>query len=434
MNMGTFAFKMPDIGEGVVEGEVVEWMVAVGDTVKEDDPILSVMTDKATVEIPSPVDGTVTKVVGEAGDILPVGVVCIEFEVDGAGNASASDDAPAAKEAPAPAAKESKPEPTPEVAPAPTPAPKAAATPAPAAAPVARAPGTKALASPAVRQRAREANISLDHVAGSGPAGRISHADLDAHIAGGASGASRAAPMGVRARTELNGTEAMKVIGLRRKIADSMIASYSSIPHFSYFEEVDVTSLEELRQHLNATRPEGAPKLTYLPFIMQALVKALAQRPECNALYDDEANVVTRHEAINLGIATQTDRGLFVPVVKHVEAMDIWQSATEMGRVTGATRDGKAGVEDLTGSTFTITSLGRLGGLGATPIINKPEVGILGVHNAKDRAVVRDGAVVIRRMMNLSSSWDHRVVDGHDGASLVQLVKTYLENPATIFM
>jgi 2-oxoisovalerate dehydrogenase E2 component (dihydrolipoyl transacylase) len=434
MNMGTFAFKMPDIGEGVVEGEVVEWMVAVGDTVKEDDPILSVMTDKATVEIPSPVDGTVTKVVGEAGDILPVGVVCIEFEVDGAGNASASDDAPAAKEATAPAAKESKPEPTPEVAPAPTPAPKAAATPAPAAAPVARAPGTKALASPAVRQRAREANISLDHVAGSGPAGRISHADLDAHIAGGASGASRAAPMGGRARTELNGTESMKVIGLRRKIADSMIASYSSIPHFSYFEEVDVTALEELRQHLNATRPEGAPKLTYLPFIMQALVKALAQRPECNALYDDEANVVTRHEAINLGIATQTDRGLFVPVVKHVEAMDIWQSATEMGRVTGATRDGKAGVEDLTGSTFTITSLGRLGGLGATPIINKPEVGILGVHNAKDRAVVRDGAVVIRRMMNLSSSWDHRVVDGHDGATLVQLVKTYLENPATIFM
>ncbi|MDA8802093.1 2-oxo acid dehydrogenase subunit E2 [Candidatus Poseidoniales archaeon] len=425
---------MPDIGEGVVEGEVVEWMVAVGDTVKEDDPILSVMTDKATVEIPSPVDGTVTKVVGEAGDILPVGVVCIEFEVDGAGNASASDDAPAAEEAPAPAAKESKPEPTPEVAPAPTPAPKAAATPAPSAAPVARAPGTKALASPAVRQRAREANISLDHVAGSGPAGRISHADLDAHIAGGASGASRAAPMGGRARTELNGTEAMKVIGLRRKIADSMIASYSSIPHFSYFEEVDVTALEELRQHLNATRPEGAPKLTYLPFIMQALVKALAQRPECNALYDDEANVVTRHEAINLGIATQTDRGLFVPVVKHVEAMDIWQSATEMGRVTGATRDGKAGVEDLTGSTFTITSLGRLGGLGATPIINKPEVGILGVHNAKDRAVVRDGAVVIRRMMNLSSSWDHRVVDGHDGATLVQLVKTYLENPATIFM
>ena len=430
--MGTFAFKMPDIGEGVVEGEVVEWMVAVGDSVKEDDPILSVMTDKATVEIPSPVDGKVTKVIGEAGDILPVGVVCIEFEVDGDGNASSTDAAPEpkAEAAPAPEPKaEPKPAPTPEPAPASTPAP----APSPAAA-VARAPGTKALASPAVRQRARQANIDLNFVAGSGPAGRISHADLDAHIAGGASGASSSRPMGASARVEKNGTEDIKVIGLRRKIAEGMISSYSTIPHFSYFEEVDVTALEELRQHLNATRPEGAPKLTYLPFIMQALVKALDERPECNALYDDDSNVVTRHEAINLGIATQTDRGLFVPVVKHVEAMDIWQSATEMTRVTSATRDGKATADDLTGSTFTITSLGRLGGLGATPIINKPEVGILGVHNAKDRAVVKDGNIVIRRIMNLSSSWDHRVVDGHDGASLVQLVKSYLEHPATIFM
>jgi 2-oxoisovalerate dehydrogenase E2 component (dihydrolipoyl transacylase) len=423
--MGTFAFKMPDIGEGVVEGEVVEWMVAVGDSVKEDDPILSVMTDKATVEIPSPVDGKVTKVIGEAGDILPVGVVCIEFEVDGDGNASAP--APEAKVEPAPA-----PEPKAEPAPAPAPTPAPAATPAPAV--VERAPGTKALASPAVRQRARQANVDLNFVAGSGPAGRISHADLDAHIAGGANGASRARPMGASARVEKNGTEDIKVIGLRRKIAEGMVSSYSTIPHFSYFEEVDVTALEELRQHLNATRPEGAPKLTYLPFIMQALVKALDERPECNALYDDDSNVVTRHEAINLGIATQTDRGLFVPVVKHVEAMDIWQAATEMTRVTSATRDGKATADDLSGSTFTITSLGRLGGLGATPIINKPEVGILGVHNAKDRAVVKDGNIVIRRIMNLSSSWDHRVVDGHDGASLVQLIKSYLEHPATIFM
>ena len=427
--MGTFAFKMPDIGEGVVEGEVVEWMVAVGDSVKEDDPILSVMTDKATVEIPSPVDGKVTKVIGEAGDILPVGVVCIEFEVDGDGNASASAPAPEAKAEPTPA-----PEPKAEPAPAPAPTPAPAATPAPAPAVVERAPGTKALASPAVRQRARQANVDLNFVAGSGPAGRISHADLDAHIAGGANGASRARPMGASARVEKNGTEDIKVIGLRRKIAEGMVSSYSTIPHFSYFEEVDVTALEELRQHLNATRPEGAPKLTYLPFIMQALVKALDERPECNALYDDDSNVVTRHEAINVGIATQTDRGLFVPVVKHVEAMDIWQAATEMTRVTSATRDGKATADDLSGSTFTITSLGRLGGLGATPIINKPEVGILGVHNAKDRAVVKDGNIVIRRIMNLSSSWDHRVVDGHDGASLVQLIKSYLEHPATIFM
>ncbi|MAP60041.1 MAG: dihydrolipoamide acetyltransferase family protein [Candidatus Thermoplasmatota archaeon] len=425
--MGTFAFKLPDIGEGVVEGEVVEWMVSVGDTVKEDDPILSVMTDKATVEIPSPVDGKVTKVIGEAGDILPVGVVCIEFEVDGDGNASASEEEPV-KEKSEPKV----PEPTKEIEE--KPAPKPVQEPKQAPQPVARAAGTKALASPAVRQRAREANINLEHVAGSGPAGRISHADLDKHISGGASGATSWSPIGASAKTELNGTEEIKVIGLRRKIADSMMSSYSSIAHFSYFEEVDITALEELRQHLNSTRPEGAPKLTYLPFIMQALVKALRESPECNALYDDDANVVTRYQAINLGIATQTDRGLYVPVVKHVEAMDIWQSAAEMVRVTSATREGKATAEELSGSTFTITSLGRLGGLGATPIINKPEVGILGVHNAKERAVVRNGHVVVRRMMNLSSSWDHRVVDGHDGATLVQRVKTYLENPATIFM
>jgi len=432
MNMGKFEFKLPDIGEGVVEGEIVEWMVAVGDTVKEDDPILSVMTDKATVEIPAPCDGTVASIVGEAGDILPVGGVCIVFDVDGEGNASEASEAPEPVPEKAEPAEEKAPveekaaaPPAPELPPVAT---------APAAAPVARAAGTKALASPTVRQRARAANIDLQLVAGSGPAGRISHADLDRHIAGGAASATPSMPVGGVAKVARNGTEDIKVIGLRRKIADGMMSSYSTIPHFSYFEEVDVTELEALRQHLNATRPEGAPKLTYLPFIMQALVKALAQRPECNALYDDDAGVVTRHQAINLGIATQTDRGLYVPVVKHVEAMDIWQSAAEMMRVTQATRDGKAGVDDLTGSTFTITSLGRLGGLGATPIINKPEVGILGVHNAKDRAVVHNGQVVVRRIMNLSSSWDHRVVDGHDGASLVQLVKSYLEHPATIFM
>ena len=357
--MGKYEFKLPDIGEGVVEGEVVEWMVAVGDTVKEDDPILSVMTDKATVEIPAPCDGVVASIVGEAGDILPFGGVCIVFDVEGEGNASeaaepAAEETPVVEETPEPVVEETTPEP------APTPASAAPA----AAAPVARAAGTKALASPAVRQRARAANIDLQLVAGSGPAGRISHADLDRHIAGGAAAATPAMPMGGVAKVARNGTEDIKVIGLRRKIADGMLSSYSTIPHFSYFEEVDVTELEALRQHLNATRPEGAPKLTYLPFIMQALVKALAQRPECNAVYDDEAGVVTRHEAINLGIATQTDRGLYVPVVKHVEAMDIWQSAAEMGRVTQATRDGKAGVDDLTGSTFTITSLGRLGGLG----------------------------------------------------------------------
>ena len=420
--MGIFAFKLPDIGEGVVEGEVVEWMVAVGDTVKEDDPILSVMTDKATVEIPSPTDGVVKSLVGEPGTILAVGQVCIEFETDGEGTP--------VEEAPEPeeevVEEEPAPEPEPvkeEVAPAP-------AAPAPAPTPVVvAAPGARPLASPAVRQRARESGIDLTTVSGSGPAGRITHGDLDSWKAAG-SPVAAAGP----ARTAKTGTTEVPVIGLRRKISESMTASYTTIPHFSYFEEVDITHLDELRVHLNSTRADGQPKLTYLPFIMQALVKALGENPVCNALFDDDKGVVTRHDAVHLGIATQTDRGLYVPVVKHVEAQDIWQSASEMQRVSQAARDGTAGLDELTGSTFTITSLGRMGGLGATPIINKPEVGILGVHNAVDTPVVRNGQIVIRKMLRLSSSWDHRVVDGWDGAMLVQRLKTLLENPATIFM
>ena len=419
--MGIFAFKLPDIGEGVVEGEVVEWMVSVGDTVKEDDPILSVMTDKATVEIPSPTDGVVKSIVGEPGTILAVGQVCIEFETDGEGT-------------PAPIEEkvEEKPEPVAKPDPEPAPAPEPVSKPAPAAKPtpvVTAAPGARPLASPAVRQRARESGIDLAGVSGSGPAGRITHSDLDTWKDAG-SPVAAAGPM----RTALTGVTEVPVIGLRRKIAESMTASYSTIPHFSYFEEVDITDLETLRVHLNASRTDGQPKLTYLPFIMQGLVKALGENPVCNALYDDEKGVVSRHDAIHLGIATQTDRGLYVPVVKHVEAQDVWTSATEMQRVSQAARDGTASLEELTGSTFTITSLGRMGGLGATPIINKPEVGILGVHNAKDTPVVIDGQIVIRRIMRLSSSWDHRVVDGFDGASCVQVLKGLLEHPATIFM
>lgn len=409
--MGVFAFKLPDIGEGVVEGEVVEWMVSVGDTVKEDDPILSVMTDKATVEIPSPTDGVVKSRVGEPGAILAVGQVCIEFTTDGDGS-------PQVKETPQPV-EEKVVEETPEVV-EPVSTPSAVLT---------SAPGTRKLASPAVRQRARESGVDLDSVSGSGPSGRITHGDLDSWKQAG-SPVAAAGP----GRVALTGTTDIPVIGLRRKIADSMVESYSSIPHFSYFEEVDITDLETLRVHLNSTRKEGQPKLTYLAFLMQGLVKALGENPICNALYDDKAGVVTRHEAIHLGIATQTERGLYVPVVKHVEAQDIWQSASEMMRVSQAARDGTAGLAELSGSTFTITSLGRMGGLGATPIINKPEVGILGVHNAVDCAVVRNGQIVIRKMLRLSSSWDHRVVDGWDGAVLVQRLKTLLENPATLFM
>ena len=422
--MGVFAFKLPDIGEGVVEGEVVEWMVAVGDSVKEDDPILSVMTDKATVEIPSPTDGVVKSIEGEPGSILAVGQVCIEFDIDGDGNAVAEPETKVEEEVPAVVEEtpepvvEDEPEPAPEPAPAPKPTPVVVA-----------APGARPLASPAVRQRARESGIDLASVSGSGPAGRITHSDLDSWKSAG-SPVAAAGP----SRSAKTGTTEIPVIGLRRKIAESMTASYSTIPHFSYFEEVDVTELESLRVHLNSTRAEGQPKLTYLPFIMQALVKALGENPVCNALYDDEKGVVTRHDAIHLGIATQTDRGLYVPVVKHVEAQDVWTSAREMQRVSQAARDGTAGLDELTGSTFTITSLGRMGGLGATPIINKPEVGILGVHNAVDTPVVRDGQIVIRRMMRLSSSWDHRVVDGWDGAVLVQRLKSLLEHPATIFM
>lgn len=411
--MGIYAFKLPDIGEGVVEGEVVAWHVEVGDTVKEDDSILDVMTDKATVTIPSPVDGVLKSRKGGVGDILAVGQVCITFEVEGEGNAAAEEETKEEPVEEAPVAKEVEPEPK--------------ATPAPAKKTAAK--GGKPLASPAVRKRAREEGIDLSSVSGSGPAGRITQNDLDSWKQAG-SPVAAAGP----ARQALDGTTEIKVVGLRRKIAEQMHKSYSSIPHFSYFEEIDVTNLEELRKHLNANRPDGAPKLTYLPFIMQALVKALAERPECNAHYDEEREVVIRHQAINLGIATQTERGLYVPVVKNVEALDLWQTAANMIESTGAAKDGSASMEQLTGSTFTITSLGRMGGIGATPIINHPEVGILGVHNATDTPVVRDGNIVIRRIMRVSSSWDHRVVDGYDGAMLIQVLKQYLEHPATIFM
>jgi 2-oxoisovalerate dehydrogenase E2 component (dihydrolipoyl transacylase) len=430
-------FKLPDIGEGVVEGEVVSWHVAVGDSVSEDDPLLDMMTDKATVTIPSPFDGSVVALHGEVGDMVAVGSTLVEFSGDGdapseaapAEKAKAAEREPAPIAAPAAAASE----PAPKAAPAPAkpaPAHSAPAPAAPASSPATGA-GGRALASPAVRRRAREAGINLSGVRGSGPAGRIRHADLDAFIA--ADGAVLGAPPAAYS-TKRTDIEEIKVVGLRRKIAEAMVISKRSIPHFSYFEEVDVTELEDLRQMLNATRDETQPKLTYLPFIMLALARIMPRHPECNALYDEEDNVVRRHAAIHLGIATQTERGLFVPVVKHVEAMDVWQAAGEMQRLSGAARGGTASLDDLTGSTFTITSLGRDGGLGATPIINHPEVAILGVHKAREMPVVRKGDIEVRRIMNLSSSFDHRVVDGANGAAMVQSLKRMLEHPALIFI
>ena len=424
--MGTYVFKLPDIGEGVVEGEITAWHVAVGDTVSEDQPMVDIMTDKATVGIAATNDGVVTKLHGQIGDMIAVGGPLIEFEIDGEGNAAQSEPEPEPEPQPEPQAEpepETEPTPAPAAAPAPTPAP------APAPAPVVSS-GGRVLASPVVRRRATEAGIDLSQVPGGGPAGRVRNADLDAYIASGGAMRAPAAPTGV-ART---GTSEHPVVGLRRKIAEKMVESKTRIPHFSYFEEIDVTELEALRQHLNATRGPDQPKLTYLPFIMLALTKAMPNHPECNAIYDEEGNKVIRHEAVHLGIATATDRGLFVPVVKNVEAMDVWSAAAEMQRVSGACRDGTATMEDLTGSTFTITSLGRDGGLGATPIINHPEVGILGVHKARDMPVVQNGQITIRRIMNVSSSWDHRVVDGADGAALVQSLKRLLEHPALIFM
>ena len=416
--MGNFVFKLPDIGEGVVEGEVVQWHVSVGDLVSEDDPIVDVMTDKATVTIPSPVSGVISSLSGDVGDMIAVGSSLMEIDSEGEGGAPAAEDT-----------EEQEPvsDPDPPKAPEPAPAPKA---PEPAPSEIQTQTG-RVLASPAVRKRARENDVDLSNVRGSGPAGRIRHADLDAFIAAGGA-VSGAPPMAYSLkRTEVT---QVKVVGLRRKISEQMSLSKSRIPHFSYFEEVDITELENLRQILNSTRDETQPKLTYLPFIMLALAKIMPDHPECNAHFDDEAGVVNRNAAVNLGIATQTDRGLYVPVVKHVESMDIWKTASEMQRVSGSARDGSASLDELTGSTFTITSLGREGGLGATPIINHPEVAILGVHKAREMPVARNGAIVIRRIMNLSSAFDHRVVDGADGASLIQHLKRMLENPALIFM
>ena len=416
--MGMHVFKLPDIGEGVVEGEVVQWHVSVGDAVKEDDPIVDVMTDKAAVTIPSPVSGVVSSLNGGVGDMIAVGSALVEFD---------SDDTPPDTEPVAAAEPEVEAAPEPE----PEPEPKPASEPDPEPAPTPATPSGRALASPALRRRAREAGIDIAQISGSGPSGRIRNADLDAFIAADGSVTGTEPASQSAERTDI--TE-VKVVGLRRKIAEQMTTSKTRIAHFSYFEEADVTELETLRRTLNASRDVTQPKLTYLPFIMLALSKIMPDHPECNAIYDDQAGVVMRHGAVHIGIATQTERGLYVPVVKHVEAMDVWQAAEEMQRVAGAARDGTASLDDLTGSTFTITSLGRDGGLGATPIINHPEVAILGVHKAREMPVARDGQIVVRRIMNLSSSFDHRVVDGADGAALIQHLKRMLENPALIFM
>jgi 2-oxoisovalerate dehydrogenase E2 component (dihydrolipoyl transacylase) len=443
--MGIHVIKMPDIGEGIAEVEIVEWRVKPGDNVVEDQILADVMTDKATVEIPSPVHGTVLALGGTVGTLMPVGAELIRLEIEGAGNAKAEPAQAAPQQqasepetadvvesgaAAAPAAMV--PQPTRQAAPAgkaPVPArPLREGAP---QAPTLRAAGDKPLAAPAVRQRAWDMGIELKYVAGSGPAGRITHADLDAYLSGrqghGQAGADNR-------YAELSGEEQVPVIGLRRRIAEKMQMAKRQIPHFTYVEEVDVTELEALRTQLNTRYGDERPRLTLLPLLMRAVVLAVRKYPEVNARYDDEAGVVTRYNPVHIGVAAQTDAGLMVPVVRNAEARDPWSSATEVARLAEAARSGKALREELSGSTITITSLGPLGGIVSTPVINHPEVAIVGVNRIVDRPVVRNGGLVARKMMNLSSSFDHRVIDGMVAAEFIQAIRGYLECPATLFV
>ncbi|MFN4295370.1 MAG: 2-oxo acid dehydrogenase subunit E2 [Brevundimonas sp.] len=415
-------FKLPDVGEGTAEAELVTWHVKVGDAVEEDQILAEVMTDKATVEITSPVAGTVAILHGEPGQALAVGGPLVSF----AGEAGSAE---AAAPAPAPAASTASSAPAPEKAKAP------ALQPAPARDVIARqpqAPGVRPLASPAVRQRARDMGVELQFVPGSGPGGRIEHGDLDAFLSGGSTPAAASSGGSLYAASE--GTTETRIIGLRRKIAEKMADSVRRIPHITYVEEIDVTALEALRAHMNATKAKDQPKLNVLPFIARAIVVALRDQPTINSHYDDEGGILTTHAAVHLGIAAQTPSGLMVPVVRNAEARDPWDTANEIARVAGAAKDGSAKRDELSGSTITITSLGTLGGVVHTPIINHPEVAIVGPNKIAERVVVIDGQMVVRKMMNLSSSFDHRIVDGHDAAVFVQRIKGLLEHPATLWM
>ena len=424
--MGVRSIKMPDVGEGVAEAEIVEWAVKVGDLVKEDQVVAAVMTDKATVEIPTPVAGSVLTLGGAVGDVLAVGAELIRIDAPGLPDSilPAAPKSRAQQEPPPPPSAKPEPaEPAPHAAVVePPPRPREPQTGAP------RPLGEKPLAAPAVRLKAREAGVDLRFVRGSGPAGRITHEDLDAHIARPPEPSKRSG------RAPNEAVETIKVVGMRRRIAENMAESARRVAHFSYVEEVDVTALEELRASLNTRASEERPKLTLLPFLILGIVKAVAEFPQINAHYDDEHDVITRFGAVHLGVATQTPNGLMVPVVRHAETLGLHECAREMRRVSEAARHGGAAREELSGSTITLTSLGALGGIASTPIINRPEVAIVGVNKIVVRPVWRDGGFVPRKMMNLSSSFDHRVVDGHDAATFIQRLRTLIEAPATLFI
>jgi 2-oxoisovalerate dehydrogenase E2 component (dihydrolipoyl transacylase) len=386
--MTRHVMRLPDLGEGTVSAEVIAWKVAPGDLIREDAPLVEMSTEKAVVEVPSPVGGRVVALGGKPGDVIAVGAELAVFELDSVAPASTVTAASA-------------------VTPAST------AMPAPAS--TIAAPGGRVRASPATRRRAFEAGIDLASLRGSGPQGRILKLDLD------------------RARSGNDGVTEIPVIGIRRLIAQRMAEAKRVAPHFAYVEEVDVTELEALRVALNARRPAGAPSLTYLPFIVRALAQVLREFPQCNSHYDEKRNVLLRHAAVHAGIATQTPDGLKVPVVRDVLAHDREGLVAEIRRVSEAARAGRARREELTGSTITVTSLGKLGGIVSTPILNLPEVAIVGVNKAVERVVALDGKIAIRRMMNLSSSFDHRFVDGFDAAAMIQALKVRLEHPTEIF-
>lgn len=499
--MGTHLIKMPDIGEGIAEVELVEWHVQPGDSVVEDQVLADVMTDKATVQVPSPVHGKVLSLGGKVGEVLAVGADLIRLEVEGEGNVrdqaaaapaqdgdkaeagvdadadSGDDHADAARgrqaKASAPAGSKASAAATTAsatataahatTAPAATTAARASSAPASgsspdegagtlhpassqatrippssdrgsrsAAAQAARPSGEKPLASPAVRKRAWDLGLELQYVPGTGPGGHITHADLDDYVARG----NRSGPMAARAGAQAlqDGEQQIPVIGLRRKIAEKMQEAKRRIPHFTYVEEIDVTELDNLRTRLNAQFSAERGKLTILPLLARAMIVALRDFPQINARYDDEGGVVTRYGAVHLGIAAQTDMGLMVPVLHHAETHDLWSFAAEVARLADAARTGKATRDELTGSTITLTSLGSLGGIVSTPVINHPEVGIVGVNRIVERPVVVNGAVVIRKMMNLSSSFDHRVVDGMHAAEFIQRIRALLECPAMLFV
>jgi 2-oxoisovalerate dehydrogenase E2 component (dihydrolipoyl transacylase) len=402
--MTSYSFKLPDLGEGMIESEIVEWQVQIGEWVDADQPVVDMMTDKATIEITAPVSGRVVSLAGDPGDMISVGGELMVFDTDSDTRPQTliENDSKTTKLPTAEAVQDDVQEQT--------------------------APLKKPLTSPAIRRLAREHNIDLTQLSGTGPNGRITRNDIDRALNKDDQSQIRKQELKQGVKREI------KVIGLRRKIAEQMSLSVSHIPHFTYVEEIDITELELLRKQLNSTRGQSQPKLTYIPFFMLVLVKVLKDFPQCNARFDDDNQIITQYDDVHIGIATQTDNGLMVPVVKHAEALDLWNCAEEVRRVTEDARSGKANKTDLGGSTITISSLGALGGITTTPIINYPEVAVIGVNKANEKPTIVNGTVTRRLIMNLSSSFDHRVVDGYDAARMIQAMKLLIECPALIFI